>query len=136
MYFCNEETIDEDSFKQVISTASHWGIPMLFCCENHKPQISLIQKLSDYSVQVLTADGKNIYDVISQTQKSIDYIRTERKPHFIEYKMHTSYCPIEYLKNEMLREHTLTEAQWKKIEEAASFEMELAVISKGDQDES
>lgn len=112
-------------------------------------QTDLVKKARAYVVEADVVDGMNIFDVVEKTKNALEYIEREKKPFFLEFqtyrfKPHSMFdpelyrdkvevakwkerCPIDFLKNNMMKAGILSMPQWEKIQKDIVEEMNEAV---------
>jgi pyruvate dehydrogenase E1 component alpha subunit len=158
--FFGEGAMAEGAFHEALNMAELWEIPVLFCCENNyyamgtalersQAQIDLCKKAQAHNVTANSVDGMNVFDVIEKTEKALDFIKSEGRPYFLEFKTyrfrpHSMFDPdlyrekeeilkwkkrdpIESLQKEMFEHQLLTEDELKKIEQDTEQEMQEAI---------
>ncbi len=95
--FFGEGAMAEGAFHESMNMASLWKIPMLFCCENNfyamgtalsrsQSQTDLVLKAKSYVMEADVVDGMNVFEVVEKTKKALEYIKTEKRPYFLEFK--------------------------------------------------
>jgi len=112
-------------------------------------ETDLVAKSESYNIKGASVDGMDVMAVHEATKKALNYIRKEQKPYFLEcktyrYRAHSMFDPERYRKksevkewkkrdpietfSEKLRkEKVLNNADWKKLNEQATEEVEAAV---------
>lgn len=159
--FFGEGAMAEGVFHEAINMASLWEIPVLFCCENNfyamgtalkrsQAQTDLLKKAEAHNVEGNVVDGMNIYDVLEKTKVALEYIRSQKRPYFLEFQTyrfrpHSMFDPdlyrkkeevkkwkekdpIVFLKNKLIEKKLLTNEHMAKIETEVEEEMREAVL--------
>ncbi|MBM3579644.1 MAG: pyruvate dehydrogenase (acetyl-transferring) E1 component subunit alpha [Alphaproteobacteria bacterium] len=136
--------------------AKLWNLPVLFIIENNHYAMGTSQKRSSstdqlhkrgegFNIPGLKINGMDIFDVISEGQKCVDFVRTGKGPMIIEfdtyrYRGHSMSDPATYrskeevscqkekdpidsLRHEILTSKIVTENDIEKIDEAIKSEI-------------
>lgn len=93
--FFGDGAATEGIFHESLNLAAVWNLPILYVCENnqwqafvHRKETMLIDHVSDwasrYGVPAKTVDGNDIDAVTAAAKDAVDYVRTHRKPYFLE----------------------------------------------------
>lgn len=110
--FFGEGAIAEGEFHESMNLASLWNVPVLFVCENNRyamgtaldrseAEPNLIAKLSSYRMRAEAVDGMDVLAVEAIARELAEFVRTERKPAFLEaqtyrFRAHSMYDPQLY----------------------------------------
>lgn len=121
--FFDSEIIDNSLIIKHFSAAMEYHVPILFCCESFKE--------CDLSIESNMADGQDVIDIVSKTKFAFDYINSEKKPYILFFNNLNKYsidlCPIQLLKNKILKEGLISDSGWKNIQNNVQNEIELAI---------
>jgi len=92
--FIGDGTMGEGVVYETMNIASLWSIPLLIVCENNgyaqstpveaNLAGSIKKRVEAFDIQYYTEETKNVEELSILAQKSIDYVRKERKPAFFE----------------------------------------------------
>ena len=85
----------EGIFHESLNLASVWNLPILYVCENnqfqafvHRKETMLTDHVADgarsFGIQAKTVDGNDVDAVFEAAKEAVAYIRTNRKPYFLE----------------------------------------------------
>jgi TPP-dependent pyruvate/acetoin dehydrogenase alpha subunit len=97
--FFGEGAACEGTFHESLNIASVWELPILYACENNQWQATVRSKdvmatarvsefASNYRIQSMTVDGRDVEAVHEAAQKAVAYVRKERKPFLLETDMY------------------------------------------------
>ena len=93
--FFGDGAATEGIFHESVNLASVWDLPILYVCENnqwqafvHRRETMTGDHISDwaksYGIPSRTVDGNDVEAVTAAAREAVDYIRTHRKPYFLE----------------------------------------------------
>lgn len=93
--FFGDGAATEGIFHEALNLAAVWNLPVLFVCENnqwqafvHRKETMLADHVSDwarpYGMPAVTVDGNDVEAVHAAAQLAAEYVRTTRKPYFLE----------------------------------------------------
>jgi len=93
--FFGDGAATEGIFHEALNLAAVWNLPVLFVCENnqwqafvHRKETMLADHVSDwarpYGMPAVTVDGNDVEAVHAAARLAADYVRTTRKPYFLE----------------------------------------------------
>ena len=93
--FFGDGAATEGIFHEAVNLAAVWNLPVLFVCENnqwqafvHRKETMLTDYVSEwarpYGLPAVTVDGNDIEAVRNAARIAADYVRTHRKPYFLE----------------------------------------------------
>lgn len=93
--FFGDGAATEGVFHEALNLASVWNLPVLFVCENnqwqayvHRKETMLTDHVSEwakpYGMPARTVDGNDVEQVFEAAKVAVDYVRTQRKPYFLE----------------------------------------------------
>jgi len=93
--FFGDGAATEGVFHESLNLAAVWNLPILYVCENNQWQAYVHRKetmLTDYVSQWVlpygmparTVDGNDVQAVSAAAREAVDYVRTQRKPYFLE----------------------------------------------------
>jgi len=158
--FFGEGAVDEGEFHESMNLASLWDLPVLFVCENNlysmgmpfelaEAETNLVRKANAYNVEGSSVNGMDVLAVQEASEKAMNYIRTNKRPYFLEcktyrYRAHSMFDPERYRKksevkewrkrdpietfSEKLRkEHVLTDSKWDELNKKVAKEITAAV---------
>jgi pyruvate dehydrogenase E1 component alpha subunit len=158
--FFGEGAMAEGAFHESANLAALWQLPVIFCCENNRyamgtalarseSQTSMTAKASAYNIAAQAVDGMNPLECYDKTEEAIQYVRSEKKPYFLEFntyrfRPHSMFdpelyrpkseveewkkqCPIASLKAQLLSNGSITEAQVAQFTSDIEAEMQAAV---------
>lgn len=110
--FFGEGAMAEGEFHEVMNLTALWSLPVVFICENNyyamgtaltrsESEVNLRRKAESYRVKAVSTDGMNVLAVERLMHDVIDYVRTERKPVFVEmrtyrFRAHSMFDPELY----------------------------------------
>jgi TPP-dependent pyruvate/acetoin dehydrogenase alpha subunit len=99
--FLEESYINENIFQETFRSCNDWDVPLIFCTlSNSKTAIN----------------GRDIFEVVLQTEEALKNAENEKKPILLEFNLNLSnICPIDYLKNRLVKAGFITEINWKNI---------------------
>lgn len=133
--FFGEGAMAEGAFHESMNMASLWKIPMLFCCENNlyamgtalnrsQSQTDLVLKAKSYVMEADVVDGMNVFEVVEKTKKALEYIKTEKRPYFLEcktyrFRAHSMFDP------ELYRDKSEVE-KWKEKDPINILKQEIS----------
>ena len=132
--FFGDGAATEGVFHESLNLAAVWNLPVLYVCENNQWQAYVHRKetmLTDYvsqwvlpyGMQARTVDGNDVEAVSAAAKEAVDYVRTQRKPYFLEtytYRLRGHMEPDDQAyvdKNEL--------ASWKRKDPIATLEARL-----------
>jgi pyruvate dehydrogenase E1 component alpha subunit len=132
--FFGDGAATEGIFHESVNLASVWDLPILYVCENNQWQAYVHRKetmntdhvsdwASRYGIPVKTVDGNDVEAVRAAADEAVAYIRTNRKPYFLEtytYRQRGHMEPDDQAyvdKNEL--------ASWKARDPIATIEARL-----------
>ncbi len=120
--FFGDGATNQGTFHESLNMASVWSLPIIYVCENNHYGMSthvnhvtnvdhLAQRAHSYNIECAIVDGMNIFEVLNKSAEAVKYVRTEKKPYFIEAKTyrhcgHSKSDPCKYRTKE-------EEKQWK-----------------------
>jgi pyruvate dehydrogenase E1 component alpha subunit len=124
----------EGVFHESLNMASLWQLPVLFLCENnfyamgtkiadHQAQTDLSLRGKSYLIESAKVDGMDVLAVKAATEKAVQYIRTEKKPYFIEFETYR-FRPHSMYDADLYRDKAEIEA-WKKRDPIDTFSQKL-----------
>lgn len=158
--FFGEGAIAEGEFHEAMNLAVLWKIPVLFICENNfyamgtslersESQLNLVQKVESYKMQASRVNGMSVTHVYKAAQDAITYVRTEKRPYFLEFetyrfRAHSMFDPelyrakeeVEYWKQSdpiKLFSNLLLESEWitsekiQEIQRKVDIELQQAI---------
>ncbi|HUR83205.1 MAG TPA: thiamine pyrophosphate-dependent dehydrogenase E1 component subunit alpha, partial [Thermoanaerobaculia bacterium] len=93
--FFGDGAATEGIFHEALNLAAVWNLPVLFVCENnqwqayvHRRETMLTDHVSEwarpYGMPAKTVDGNDVEAVSAAAREAVDYVRTNRKPYFLE----------------------------------------------------
>jgi pyruvate dehydrogenase E1 component alpha subunit len=93
--FFGDGAATEGIFHEALNLAAVWELPVLFVCENnqwqafvHRRETMLVDHVSEwarpYGMPAKTVDGNDVEAVHAAAVQAVDYVRTARKPYFLE----------------------------------------------------
>lgn len=93
--FFGDGAATEGVFHESLNIASVWNLPILYVCENnqwqayvHRKETMLTDHVSEwarpYGMPARTVDGNDVEAVAAAAREAVDYVRTNRKPYFLE----------------------------------------------------
>jgi TPP-dependent pyruvate/acetoin dehydrogenase alpha subunit len=93
--FFGDGAASEGIFHESINLAAVWELPILYICENnqwqafvHRRETMLTDRMSEwarpYGVEARTVDGNDVEAVAAAAKEAVAYVRTRRKPFFLE----------------------------------------------------
>jgi acetoin:2,6-dichlorophenolindophenol oxidoreductase subunit alpha len=93
--FFGDGAATEGIFHEALNLAAVWNLPILFVCENnqwqafvHRKETMLADHVSDwaheYGMPARTVDGNDVEAVEAAAREAVQYVRTHRKPYFLE----------------------------------------------------
>ncbi len=154
--FFGEGAVAEGVFHESLNMASLWSVPLLLCCENNQfamgtalsrsqAQIDMCQKARAHNVTSQVVDGMNVFDVVEKTKLALDFIKTMRRPYFLEFKTyrfrpHSMFDPelyrskeeilkwkerdpINFLRQELFSKNLINAEVHKSMEDEVAAEM-------------
>lgn len=85
----------EGVFHESLNLAAIWELPVLYVCENNQWQAFVSRRetmITDhisewarpYGIEAVTVDGNDVSAVADAARHAVDYVRTKRKPFFLE----------------------------------------------------
>src|SRR3990167_9230853 len=124
----------EGVFHESLNMASLWKLPVLFLCENnfyamgtkiadYLAQTDLSLRAKSYAIESVKVDGMDVLAVKAATEKAVQYIRTEKKPYFIEFETYR-FSPHSMYDPDLYRDKTEI-AEWKKRDPIDTFSKKL-----------
>jgi pyruvate dehydrogenase E1 component alpha subunit len=158
--FFGEGAVAEGEFHESMNLASLWGLPVLFVCENNyyamgtaldrsEAQTDLGSKLPGYRMRAESVNGMDVLEVDSQARELVEYVRSQRKPAFLEaqtyrFRAHSMYDPQLYRSKSEVKEWEskgpiigltqrlkaaglMTEEDFLRLQRAANEEVDAAV---------
>lgn len=95
--FFGDGATNQGTFHESLNMASAWDLPILYVCENnlygmstHIRNITNIDDLSQragaYNIKNYNIDGMNVMEVLERSKEAISYVRTSKRPCFMEAK--------------------------------------------------
>jgi len=96
--FFGEGATEEGIFHETINFAAVNNLPILFVCENNFYSVytplkdrqskkrNLVKIIQNHGIQSISADGNDVLKVYNLAKKSINQIRKNNKPIFLEFK--------------------------------------------------
>jgi pyruvate dehydrogenase E1 component alpha subunit len=121
--FLGDGANNQGTFHETMNMASVWELPVLFVCENNEYAIGThidrstavrdqYKRVCGYGMEASQHDGMDIDIVMEAAEKAIDYVRSNKKPYFIEfmtyrYRGHSMSDSKSYRTKE-------EEAEWEK----------------------
>ena len=95
--FFGDGATNQGTFHESLNMASVWDLPILYVCENnlygmstHIKNITNIEDLAQrayaYDIKSYIVDGMNLLEILERSKEALSYVRTEKKPCFIEAK--------------------------------------------------
>ncbi|HEX7829594.1 MAG TPA: thiamine pyrophosphate-dependent dehydrogenase E1 component subunit alpha [Thermoanaerobaculia bacterium] len=132
--FFGDGAATEGIFHESVNLAAVWDLPILYVCENnqwqayvHRKETMLTDHVSNwasrYGIPAKTVDGNDVEAVRAAAEEAVEYIRTHRKPYFLEtytYRQRGHMEPDDQAyvdKNEL--------ARWKQRDPIATIEARL-----------
>jgi TPP-dependent pyruvate/acetoin dehydrogenase alpha subunit len=93
--FFGDGAATEGIFHESVNLAAVWDLPILYICENNQWQAYVHRKetmrndhvsdwASRYGIPAKTVDGNDVEAVRAAALEAADYVRTNRKPYFLE----------------------------------------------------
>ncbi|HVE72291.1 MAG TPA: thiamine pyrophosphate-dependent dehydrogenase E1 component subunit alpha [Thermoanaerobaculia bacterium] len=93
--FFGDGAATEGIFHEALNLAAVWNLPVLFVCENnqwqafvHRKETMLVDHVSEwarpYGMPAKTVDGNDVEAVRAAADDAVEYVRTTRKPYFLE----------------------------------------------------
>lgn len=95
--FFGDGASNQGTFHESLNMASAWNLPILYVCENNLYGMStpiknitniddLAQRAGAYNIKSYKIDGMNVMEVLERSKEAVSYVRTAKKPFFIEAK--------------------------------------------------
>jgi len=161
--FFGEGAVPCGACHETLNLAALWGLPVLFLCENNRYGMgtpvnravalytNVSQNASAYGIESASVDGMDVLAVRDQVSKAVEYIRTSKRPYFLEamtYRFlghsmadpaHGHYRtkaevddakkrdPLLLLKERLLSKEQVPETDFKAIEESVKKSVQEAV---------
>lgn len=108
--FIGDGSMEEGAVLESLNFAAAFELPILFCCENNQfsvythlhsrqPQSRKLHELARaMNLQDFYCDGSQIMSCDEMCLSAIDYVRSTRKPAFIEFQTfrHREHCGVNY----------------------------------------
>lgn len=127
--FFGDGATNQGTFHESFNMASAWNLPILYVCENNLYGMSthirnvtniddLAQRANAYNIRGLIVDGMNVLEVLEQSKQALIYLRTEKKPCFIEAKTYR-YCG--HSKSDPMTYRTKEEEKYWKEKDCIDF---------------
>jgi pyruvate dehydrogenase E1 component alpha subunit len=142
--FFGDGAVDEGEFSESLNLAALWKLPIAFVCENnlyamgtalarHQAQTELRPKAEAYGIPADSADGMDVLAVEAAMRHTIDGVRREGGPRFLEartyrFRAHSMADP------ELYRTKAEVE-EWKLRDPIATFVARLreeALLTEGE----
>jgi acetoin:2,6-dichlorophenolindophenol oxidoreductase subunit alpha len=132
--FFGDGAATEGIFHEAVNLAAVWSLPVLFVCENnqwqayvHRKETMLVDHVSEwarpYGVPAVTVDGNDIEAVSAAARIAADYVRTNRKPYFLETYTYRTRGHMEPDTQAYVNQDEL--AMWKAKDPIAALESRL-----------
>lgn len=133
--FFGDGAATEGIFHEALNLAAVWNLPVLFVCENnqwqafvHRRETMLADHVSDwarpYGMPAVTVDGNDVEAVHAAAQLAADYVRTTRKPYFLEAYTYRTRGHMEPDTQEYVNKEELE--SWKRRDPIALLESRFA----------
>ena len=159
--FLGDAANNQGTFHETMNMASVWELPALFICENNlygigtsiersTAELEQHKRVDAYNMKAAVCDGQDLDIVYAHAKTAVDYVRTERKPYFLElktyrYRGHSmsdggAYRskseedewkmrdPIRMLKDRLIAAGALNEDDYKSMDRAIMAEIEDEVL--------
>ncbi len=128
--FFGEGAMAEGEFHESLNLAALWDLPALFICENNlyamgtalersESQTNLVRKAEVFNLKAASVDGMDVLAVEETARQAIDYVRTEKKPFFLECKTYR-FRAHSMFDAELYREKSEVE-EWKQKDPIETF---------------
>ncbi len=132
--FFGDGAATEGIFHESLNLAAVWDLPILYVCENnqwqayvHRKETMLTDHVSDwasrYGIPAKTVDGNDVEAVRAAAEEAVAYIRTHRKPYFLETYTYRQRGHMEPDDQSYVDPHEL--ASWKQRDPIATIEARL-----------
>ena len=164
MCFLGDGAVNQGCFYESLNMAALFELPVIYIIENNGYSMGtslerssvvkdcLAQRGEAFCIEWAQANGEDIYEVRSATQKAIDRAHNESKPTILEFDTYRYYGhsvadakhkggyrseeeietykrdhdPIQLFKKRLIEESVITEEQFTEISEAAKAEAEAS----------
>jgi TPP-dependent pyruvate/acetoin dehydrogenase alpha subunit len=124
----------EGIFHESLNLAAVWNLPILYVCENnqwqayvHRKETMLVDRVSEwarpYGMPAKTVDGNHAEAVLDAAREAVEYVRTNRKPYFLETYTYRLRGHMEPDDQAYVDANELT--AWKQKDPIASLEQRL-----------
>jgi acetoin:2,6-dichlorophenolindophenol oxidoreductase subunit alpha len=134
--FFGDGAATEGIFHESVNLAAVWQLPILYVCENnqwqayvHRKETMLTDHVSDWArkfgVASRTVDGNDVEAVAEAAREAVEYIRSERKPFFLETYTYRLRGHMEPDDQKYVDPAEL--ASWKQRDPIATLEKRLLV---------
>ena len=95
--FLGDAANNQGTFHETLNMAAVWELPALFICENNlygigtsiersTSELDQYKRAAVYNIESDVCDGQDLDIVFEHASKAVDYVRTKRKPYFLELK--------------------------------------------------
>lgn len=159
--FLGDAANNQGTFHETMNMAAVWELPTLFVCENNlygigtsiersTAELDQYKRVAAYNIPADHTDGQDIEAVYAAAKKAVDFVRTERKPYFLELKTYRfrghsmsdggayrskeeveewrKKDPIEVLKDRLIASGDLTEDEFQGWDDAILSEIEDEIV--------
>lgn len=164
--FLGDGANNQGTFHETMNMASVWNLPVLFVCENNLYAIGThidrstavrdqYKRMCAYNIEASQHDGMDIDIVMKAAKTAVDYVRTERKPYFIEFMTYRfrghsmsdakgyrtkeeeldweKRDPINVYKARLIKDGIITAADVKTMQDEIQHEIETDIIKFAEQ---
>ncbi|MEE2829569.1 MAG: pyruvate dehydrogenase (acetyl-transferring) E1 component subunit alpha [Myxococcota bacterium] len=95
--FLGDAANNQGTFHETMNMASVWELPTLFVCENNlygigtaiersTAELDQYKRVESYRIPAAHCDGQDVETVYAAATEAVNYVRSERKPFFLELK--------------------------------------------------
>ena len=95
--FLGDAANNQGTFHETLNMAAVWELPALFICENNlygigtsiersTSELDQYKRAAVYNIEADVCDGQDLDIVFEHASKAVDYVRSKRKPYFLELK--------------------------------------------------
>ena len=159
--FLGDAANNQGTFHETMNMASVWELPTLFVCENNlygigtsiersTAELDQYKRVDAYNMASAVCDGQELDVVYDHAKAAVDYVRTERKPYFLELKTYRfrghsmsdggayrtkseeeewkKRDPIRLLQSQLIQAGAMTEEEYKAMDRTIMNEIEEEVL--------